>query len=656
MLLLAGMAGMSGPDLYAQKTRSVEKPDYACCNTRTLEIEKIDLMPDSTLLHFKAHYPPGHWIRIAPTSYIRAGADGPRMVVLSSNGIPLGAEYDMPASGEHTFTLTFPAVDPQTQKIDFIEGDSENDYKIYDIGLVKTKAGKSAFAKRYAKSKSCTAELTAPVVNCSPATLTGRIEGYSPRFFKTVNIEAYDVLLEDNRYKTDTEVRPDGTFSVQLPVIHPMRVRLLLDGGTCLMPYVEPGKETVLEIDPRGMMLGVRFAGFSDLERAGVTYYGELGRVNNDLYRMQDRMPSVRVGFPGLHPKEAADRISRLSPEQYKGIVMDSLRVARERIGAAKTLCPRARQVLLGTVWADAVCQLLSYELNIDIAHREKMERFDWNAPVPPIEEPDTSYYDFLKEYPVNDETMLVSSEGVSALSAICFYTAKKSPSTRKTGRGYSFELEDVLAEPATVDLVGSDKGIFYDLALFEKLSRIQQNDSDTPESYRDRFSNPAFWQEAVARNARKEALLAEKRRNPEFTVNEIVRAETPEATLQAIFDRYKGKVVFVDFWETWCLPCRMAMKEAEPVKDALKGRDVVYLYFASGRSPENTWQKMVPMIRGEHYRLPDDVFLYATERYRIAGVPSYLILDREGKQTHFQVGFMGADRMKEMLLEQLDK
>jgi len=42
----------------------------------------------------------------------------------------------------------------------------------------------------------------------------------------------------------------------------------------------------------------------------------------------------------------------------------------------------------------------------------------------------------------------------------------------------------------------------------------------------------------------------------------------------------YKGKVIYVDFWGTWCAPCRENMKYASQLKERLKGEDVIFYVF----------------------------------------------------------------------------
>ena len=97
-------------------------------------------------------------------------------------------------------------------------------------------------------------------------------------------------------------------------------------------------------------------------------------------------------------------------------------------------------------------------------------------------------------------------------------------------------------------------------------------------------------------------------------------------------------------------------MKKSEPVKDDFVGKDIVFLYLAGENSPKGTWEQMIPDIKGEHYRMTDAQWTYICNKFGVQGVPPYMSIAKDGTPTHFQVGFMGADKMKEMLMTELDK
>ena len=97
----------------------------------------------------------------------------------------------------------------------------------------------------------------------------------------------------------------------------------------------------------------------------------------------------------------------------------------------------------------------------------------------------------------------------------------------------------------------------------------------------------------------------------------------------------YLGKVIYVDFWGTWCGPCRGEMPYVAGVKEALSGKDVIFMYFANN-SPNETWKNMIKEygLSGENtvqYNLPAAQQKLLERRLTINSFPTYLIIDKEG-------------------------
>ena len=123
-----------------------------------------------------------------------------------------------------------------------------------------------------------------------------------------------------------------------------------------------------------------------------------------------------------------------------------------------------------------------------------------------------------------------------------------------------------------------------------------------------------------------------------------------PEDILQTILNKYKGKAVLIDMWETWCGPCRAGHKAMAPMKEQMKGQNVLFVYIASPSSPPTTWQKMIKDIDGDHYYLTEEQNHYILNHFESSGIPTYAIYDTKGHQTYKSIGFPGNDVIRKEL------
>lgn len=139
------------------------------------------------------------------------------------------------------------------------------------------------------------------------------------------------------------------------------------------------------------------------------------------------------------------------------------------------------------------------------------------------------------------------------------------------------------------------------------------------------------------------------------FTINDAGEVSN-EDLFPSIISKFRGHTLLVDFWATWCGPCRSANKEILPMKEELKDKDIIYLYITGETSPLGTWKNMIPDIHGEHFRVTKEQWSYLGEKLNIRGVPTYFVVDKEGNITYKQTGFPGVDAMKEQLMKALEK
>jgi thiol-disulfide isomerase/thioredoxin len=92
----------------------------------------------------------------------------------------------------------------------------------------------------------------------------------------------------------------------------------------------------------------------------------------------------------------------------------------------------------------------------------------------------------------------------------------------------------------------------------------------------------------------------------------------------------YKGKVVLLEFWATWCPPCRASVPGLEKLHKAYKDKGLVLLAVSMD---EGGWDEVQSYVKesGITYTVlkgTEDVAM----KYRVINIPMMLVLNKEGK------------------------
>lgn len=135
--------------------------------------------------------------------------------------------------------------------------------------------------------------------------------------------------------------------------------------------------------------------------------------------------------------------------------------------------------------------------------------------------------------------------------------------------------------------------------------------------------------------------------------VNEVPKT-AGDKVFDAIMEKYKGKVVYVDFWATWCGPCRSGIERIKPLKDEMVNEKVAFVYITNQTSPKNTYDNMIPSIKGEHFRVSADEWNVLSSRFKISGIPHCVLVGKDGKVINPHLGHLENSSLKAMLMKHI--
>ena len=156
--------------------------------------------------------------------------------------------------------------------------------------------------------------------------------------------------------------------------------------------------------------------------------------------------------------------------------------------------------------------------------------------------------------------------------------------------------------------------------------------------------SNPfPEYTEALQAELNKLSMLQPGQPAPDFTLKDLDG--------QAVsLSQFKGKVVLLDFWASWCGPCIGDLPNLRKIKEQVAAQPVVFLNISLDAN-EGAWKQAIAKheIKGVHVRSEQ-----VAQAYNVSGIPRYYLVDPQGLIVEDNLSLWDVDEVVAKIEEQL--
>lgn len=474
--------------------------------------------------------------------------------------------------------------------------------------------------------------------------LQGYLDGYDPR----LGFDSGILYLEDEITRQDypvvVPIKPDGSFQCKFVLQHPICHNLLLN-DSWISYYAEPGDTVTLYLSWEDLMARSRARDNS----YPLPHTAHMGRRADLSYLATTLKQSFYYPYDKLSKAQKT-----LTPAQFQEQLKPVVAQWQQQ---ADSLCrlyaPSQKAVSL--IRNQMAMQVGSTYLNFQMSRNYYAQQDSTNRVLQV--QPDASYYNFLKEMPLNEQSALANSnistfinrfEYMNPLDAA--YSTYAHLSNEETFKALPVEEQQILLQ----------------MKLCETKDSIINSLCATP--------SPLLWQVARIRNLRFTLSdVLKRRQDAEVFLSRVEKTLThpylratarnlldelcpetrpasyqlPEGKATDIFRRiiapHAGKVLFVDFWATTCGPCRGGIQATADLRKQYRNHpEFQFVYITSEtESPEKSYTDYVEKhLKGEAcYRLTDTEYKYMRQLFQFNGIPHYVVVEKDGSISTEEVG-----------------
>jgi len=490
-----------------------------------------------------------------------------------------------------------------------------------------------------------------PVFKNELVQVKGTIANYKG-VYKTGKLTYFDAvsrMVNNKIFKIDSF----GKFEISFDLMHPIINSIYFDIENEFYSnfYIEPGKKYNVTI-----------------KESKLFFNGETGDLNNKIVEFKDFL-SFKL----------EKKIAKSNALHQKGLSIEDYLVAQKEIELEKL--EFLDEFNMKYSFDKDVLEILKNEIKFKTAHSWINYRYDYSSgrPVERDTLPNDFYNDLFQEYPINTTESYQSRVCIDYISNIVSVLQEEGKTNQKriefykTFNLFSSEHLEVLSK-----LYNGDKNILKSNA-FKDFNSQENIDIERTLSYRynihtifenitwlnNQLIRDLVLSQSIARNyflnninptVSEWELLGDLIENEQilsflknFPKNKRLEIETTDVLDEDIkktitevkekyVEKYLGKVIYIDFYATWCGPCRIEIPFAKSLHYEFENEDVVFLNLCAQSKKEN-WKNFLLQnnIQGENYLLSNEEYYLLSELYNVKGFPTYVLIDKKGKVVNYE-------------------
>ena len=424
---------------------------------------------------------------------------------------------------------------------------------------------------------------------------------------KTATCSYNEYVLYYKAARQSAAIDKKGKFKFELELSGMKKIYLIIDEQQTSF-YVEPGDNIAIKIN------------YADFDKS-IVFTGHNSEKNKLLKAYDDK-------FVFGHENDSYQQNINRKAGDFAAYC-DSL--LSEELNFVSAFVPRPSAEFTGYFKASLVYENANNKLRYPSFWAYAHHKGDTLPELP------NGYFSFIEELPLNNEALLdntayyeyIKAAGrinqsynihpgapVASLSSDALNAAKSTAAVKAA---------DLLQ--ASESILKNDKVLqAYDASVIYNALRYEEF-AATEKLYTQyiKKNGKTQYTEELTEEYNKVRKIAPGQMAPAFTL-------TDDKGRPCSLADYKGKVVYLDFWASWCGPCLRELPYSKKLKEEFDGKDIVFLYVSIDEDAKS-WKDAIAKknISGVHVNAPDFDHPVA-QSYNISGVPTYFLIGKDGK------------------------